>query len=253
MKCPYCGGMSDKVVDSRSAAGGEAVRRRRECTSCGKRYTTYEYVENETLQVIKSDGRREDFNRAKVINGMVIACKKRPVGRDDIEQAADEIENRLFTESKGEVTTRRIGELVMNKLKEMDDVAYIRFASVYRNFRDRGEFIEELKDLATKMKVVKSSGEIEAFDRGKIVKGIKLACNKRPVTEIEIERIADEVISKLKPDEHGEINSKEIGAKVADKLRKVDEVAYVRFASVYRQFQDKNEFLDQIKDLLGDQ
>lgn len=252
MKCPFCSGQSDKVVDSRSAAGGEAVRRRRECTSCGKRYTTYEYIERGGLQVIKNDGKREDFNPGKLINGMLLACKKRPVSRETIERAAEEIENRLLDESRGEVTSGRIGELVMDILRDLDDVAYVRFASVYRNFRDRGEFLEELKELSTEVQVIKSNGRTEPFDRSKIIKGIKLACNKRPINDIEIERLADNVIDKLKPDEKGEVLSEDIGRMIMDKLRKIDEVAYVRFASVYRKFKDKTEFLNQLKELLGE-
>ncbi|MCP4632661.1 MAG: transcriptional repressor NrdR [candidate division Zixibacteria bacterium] len=252
MKCPYCDNLDDKVVDSRSAAGGEAVRRRRECISCGKRYTTYEYIERSGLQIIKQDGNREDFNRGKLINGISLACKKRPVSREIIEKTAEEIESVLHESSKSEVSSRKIGELVMEKLRELDEVAYIRFASVYRNFRDRGEFIEELRGLPTDLKVIKSSGEKQPFDRNKIMAGIKLACNKRPFTGADIERMTDTIVNKLKPNEKDEISSIDIGKHVAEKLKKTDEVAYVRFASVYRKFKDKTEFLNELKELLGE-
>ncbi|MBD3170771.1 MAG: transcriptional repressor NrdR [candidate division Zixibacteria bacterium] len=252
MRCPYCSGQSDRVVDSRSVAGGEAVRRRRECTSCGKRYTTYEYVEHSGLQVVKNDGKREEFNRGKLVNGIMLACKKRPVSKASIDKIGEDIENMVFQESKGEVTSRRIGELVMDKLRELDDIAYVRFASVYRNFRDKDEFLEELKELPQTMTVIKSNGGRQGFDRGKMIKGIRMACNKRPVSEEAIEKIADKVISGLNPNDKGEVGSKDIGRLISEELRHIDEVAYVRFASVYRNFQDKSEFLNQLKDLLGD-
>lgn len=147
MKCPFCSDQSDRVVDSRSAGGGEAVRRRRECDSCGKRYTTYEYIEVAGLRVIKNDGKREDFNRGKLIGGMSLACTKRPISRDTIEKLAEEIESELFKASKGEVSSLQIGEMVMDRLRKLDEVAFVRFASVYRKFKDKSEFLDELKDL----------------------------------------------------------------------------------------------------------
>jgi transcriptional repressor NrdR len=147
MKCPFCGHEEDKVIDSRSAQDGRAVRRRRECLNCKERFTTYEYIENVTLTIVKSDGRREPFDRQKLIHGMKLACNKRPVSTKKIEAIADEIEARLQELSKSEVTSKYIGELVMEKLKETDEVAYVRFASVYRKFQDKTEFFEELKKL----------------------------------------------------------------------------------------------------------
>jgi transcriptional repressor NrdR len=147
MKCPYCGHEEDKVVDSRSAQDGRAVRRRRECLKCKERYTTYEYIENVTLAVIKSDSRHEPFDRQKLIHGMKLACNKRPVSAKKIESIADEIEARLQELSKSEVTSKFIGELVMEKLRETDEIAYVRFASVYRKFQDKAEFLEEMKKL----------------------------------------------------------------------------------------------------------
>jgi len=147
MKCPYCGSEEDKVIDSRSAQDGRAVRRRRECLSCQKRFTTYEYIENVALSVVKSDQRREPFERKKLIDGIRLACKKRPVSTKKIEAMADEVQSALQVLSKSEVTSHQIGEMVMDKLKEVDEVAYVRFASVYRKFQDKAEFFEELKKL----------------------------------------------------------------------------------------------------------
>ncbi|MCX6825805.1 MAG: transcriptional regulator NrdR [candidate division Zixibacteria bacterium] len=147
MKCPFCGYEEDKVVDSRSAQDGRAVRRRRECLECKERFTTYEYIENVTLTVIKSDDRHEPFDRQKLIHGMKLACNKRPVSGKKIESLADEIEARLQELSKSEVTSKFVGELVMEKLKATDEIAYVRFASVYRKFQDKAEFLEEMKKL----------------------------------------------------------------------------------------------------------
>lgn len=147
MKCPFCGHEEDRVVDSRSAQDGRAVRRRRECLKCKERFTTYEYIENVTLTVTKSDLRREPFDRRKLINGIKLACNKRPVSIKKIESLVDRIESRLQELSKTEVTSSYVGELVMEALKETDEIAYVRFASVYRKFQDKAEFMEELKKL----------------------------------------------------------------------------------------------------------
>jgi len=147
MKCPYCGKEEDKVIDSRSVQDGKAVRRRRECLSCSKRFTTYEYVENVSLMIVKNDGRREPFDRLKLKTGIELACKKRPVGSKKIEAVVDEIEERLLALSKGEIEAPVIGEMVMEKLREIDEVAYVRFASVYRKFQDKEQFLQELKKL----------------------------------------------------------------------------------------------------------
>jgi len=147
MRCPFCGHEEDKVVDSRSAQDGRAVRRRRECLKCKERFTTYEYIENVVLTVIKSDHRREPFDRQKIIHGIKLACNKRPVSQKKIEAMVDEIEARLQERSKSEVSSKHIGEMIMEKLKETDEIAYVRFASVYRKFQDKTEFFEELKKL----------------------------------------------------------------------------------------------------------
>ncbi len=147
MNCPYCECFETKVVDSRPTEEGQAIRRRRECSKCRKRFTTYEKVEEIPLIVIKKDGTREAYNRNKVLNGMIRACEKRPVSMKDIEHTIDEIERSLHNTLDKEITSIFIGELVMNYLKDLDEVAYVRFASVYRQFKDINTFMEELKKL----------------------------------------------------------------------------------------------------------
>jgi transcriptional repressor NrdR len=147
VKCPYCNYKEDKVVDSRSTAEESAVRRRRECLKCGKRFTTYEYVEEVSLLVVKKDGRREAFDRKKILSGIVRACEKRPISMDKMETLVTQVERAVQKKSDREVLSSRIGELLMEKLKTLDDVAYVRFASVYRQFRDVGQFMEELKGI----------------------------------------------------------------------------------------------------------
>lgn len=136
MKCPFCGYEESKVIDSRPTDEGERIRRRRECLKCGKRFTTYEIIESVPILVIKKDKSREAFDRNKLLNGMMRACEKRPVAMDTLEKAVDEIEATLQNSLDREVTSMRIGELAMDKLKDIDEVAYVRFASVYRHFRD---------------------------------------------------------------------------------------------------------------------
>lgn len=147
MRCPFCGHQEDKVVDSRTAQEGRAVRRRRECLGCGRRFTTYEYVENLSLSVIKRDQSRELFDRSKLRKGIELATNKRPISIKQIDDMVTEIENELLNLSKNEVSWEAIGELVMKKLKNLDEIAYVRFASVYRKFQDKSEFFEELKNL----------------------------------------------------------------------------------------------------------
>jgi len=148
MRCPFCSHMEDRVVDSRLAQEGRAVRRRRECDKCGQRYTTYEYIERIALNVIKRDERREPFDRDKLLTGIRLACKKRPISMARIDALVSEIENELYERARGgEVSAKIMGELVMEMLRGLDDVAYVRFASVYRQFQDRREFVEELKRL----------------------------------------------------------------------------------------------------------
>jgi transcriptional repressor NrdR len=152
MKCPYCQCDEDKVVDSRASRNGKAIRRRRECLSCAQRYTTYEYVETTPFTVVKHDGRRQPYDRQKVLAGLRMACIKRPVSSETIEQMADNIENQLQGAADGEVNARIIGELAMKQLHAVDEVAYVRFASVYRNFTEVKEFISEISVLQQEYK-----------------------------------------------------------------------------------------------------
>ena len=147
MKCPYCGYAESKVIDSRPAEEGSTIRRRRECLACRKRFTTYEIMERLPLVVVKRDGSRQSFDRVKVINGLVRACEKRPVALSQLEDIADEIEAELQGALEREISTAEIGEMVMDRLKDLDEVAYVRFASVYRQFKDINTFMEELTKL----------------------------------------------------------------------------------------------------------
>ena len=147
MKCPYCGFDESKVIDSRPADEGKSIRRRRECLSCEKRFTTYETVESLPMVVVKKNGSRQSFDRRKVFNGMLRACEKRPVPVAELERIAEEIEQNLQNSLEREISTERIGEEVMERLKKVDEVAYVRFASVYRQFKDIGTFMEELHKL----------------------------------------------------------------------------------------------------------
>ena len=150
MKCPFCSHTEDKVIDSRSSNEDKSVRRRRECMKCKKRFTTYEYVEEMPLMVIKKDGRREAFDRNKIISGIVKACEKRPVAMERIEAIVDKIEKELQKNFDKEVKAQDVGELIMEHLQKLDEVAYVRFASVYRQFKDINHFMKELKDLLSK-------------------------------------------------------------------------------------------------------
>ncbi|MDH7568322.1 MAG: transcriptional regulator NrdR [Armatimonadota bacterium] len=142
MKCPYCGSLRDKVIDSREIRDGTSTKRRRQCQKCGKRFTTYEEIEEMRLMVVKKDGRREAYDRAKIVRGMRQACHKRHVEADVLERLADEIEREIVNRFEREVTASQIGELVMARLRELDHVAYVRYASVYRQFRDVTQFRE---------------------------------------------------------------------------------------------------------------
>jgi transcriptional repressor NrdR len=148
MRCPFCGSVEDRVVDSRSSRDGRAVRRRRECLACSQRFTTYEYIESIPRHVIKRDGTREPYDREKILSGLLLACTKLPITRQQLEAVVARIEERLDESEGPEVETRRIGEMVMEELQRLDPVAYVRFASVYRKFQDVTEFAEELKELA---------------------------------------------------------------------------------------------------------
>ena len=149
MKCPFCGYTESKVIDSRPAEESTTIRRRRECLECSRRFTTYEIIERMPLVVIKRDGSRQTFDKVKLINGMVRACEKRPVALSELEKIADEIEQELQSNLEREIKTVDVGEMVMNRLKNLDEVAYVRFASVYRSFKDINTFMDELSKLLT--------------------------------------------------------------------------------------------------------
>ena len=152
MKCPTCSSVDNRVVDSRMAHEGAAIRRRRECVSCGARFTTYEYVERTQVLVIKKDGRREPFTREKIDQGVSKAVEKRPISRESVEALLDRVESKLQAMGQSEVESRQIGELVMEELAQLDQIAYVRFASVYREFRDVNHFMEEIKKVLERKK-----------------------------------------------------------------------------------------------------
>jgi transcriptional repressor NrdR len=152
VKCPFCAEVENKVIDSRLSNQGAVIRRRRECLGCQRRFTTYERVEEILPMVVKKDGRREAFDRQKVLEGLKLACQKRPVGADQLEAVVDGIERRLQEMGEKEVPSSVIGEAVMRELARLDEVAYVRFASVYRSFKDLGEFMSELKELISERK-----------------------------------------------------------------------------------------------------
>ena len=147
MKCPYCGCEDSKVVDSRPTDEGERIRRRRECFNCAKRFTTYEIVENTPLMIVKRDKSREPYNREKLTNGVLRACEKRPISVDQIDEVIDKVESKLYSGVEREISSVQVGEYTMEYLKELDEVAYVRFVSVYRQFQDIHSFLEELNRL----------------------------------------------------------------------------------------------------------
>ncbi len=150
MKCPYCSNPDTRVIDSRPAEDGNSIRRRRSCDVCGKRFTTYEKVETIPLIIIKKDNNREQYNRAKIEGGVLRACYKRPVSAADIQKTIDDIETAIFNSEEKEISSSAVGEIVMDKLEKLDPVAYVRFASVYREFKDVNTFMEELKKILDK-------------------------------------------------------------------------------------------------------
>lgn len=150
MKCPYCGNPDTRVIDSRPAEDGSSIRRRRSCDTCGKRFTTYEKVETIPLIVIKKDNNREQYDRGKIEKGILQACYKRPVPAEVIRKTVEQIETEIFNREEKEIPSKVIGEIVMHKLKDLDEVAYVRFASVYREFKDVNTFMEELKSILDK-------------------------------------------------------------------------------------------------------
>src|SRR5512140_1273450 len=159
MRCPYCGHLEDRVVDSREAQEGQTTRRRRACLGCARRFTTYERIEDVLPQVVKKDGRREAFDRAKIVEGVATACQKRPVSAEQIEALVSAVEREVQELGEREIRTSAIGEAVMQRLRKLDEVAYVRFASVYRAFRDVGEFMSELETLARAYGKVPEGGD----------------------------------------------------------------------------------------------
>jgi len=153
MRCPKCGNLEDKVIDSRSAKAGAAIRRRRECLACQHRFTTYEEIERRDLRVIKRDGRHEPFDRQKLLGGMIKACEKRPVSMGKLAELVNETESALLESPDGELATTLIGETLMERLRGLDKIAYVRFASVYRDFQDVEEFLNELKNVISQRRV----------------------------------------------------------------------------------------------------
>ncbi|CAG7644886.1 Transcriptional repressor NrdR [Paenibacillus solanacearum] len=160
MKCPYCDYPGTKVLDSRSANENKSIRRRRECEKCQKRFTTFEMVEETPLIVIKKDGSREEFSREKMLRGLIRACEKRPVSVEQLEKIVSEVEKQVRNTAQAEVDSREIGEIVMTQLYPVDEVAYIRFASVYRQFKDINMFMKELNELLSKHHVVGDGGKL---------------------------------------------------------------------------------------------
>lgn len=152
MKCPYCSYYDSKVVDSRPVEDGESIRRRRECNKCGKRFTTYEKVEEIPVRIIKKDGNRQAYDRNKLLRGIIRSCEKRPVTTEEIENLVSDVEKLIFNSVEKEITSREIGEIVMEKLKDLDQVSYVRFASVYREFKDINSFMDELSAMLEKNK-----------------------------------------------------------------------------------------------------
>ncbi len=153
MRCPFCSSIDNKVVDSRMGKEGETIRRRRECLTCEGRFTTYERVEEVLPSVIKKDGRREPYDRMKILSGLKKACEKRPIGIEQLEKTVDEIEKALQEKGYKEIPSKAIGEELMNRLHALDEVAYVRFASVYRSFKDINEFMSELKDILSEKEI----------------------------------------------------------------------------------------------------
>jgi transcriptional repressor NrdR len=159
MNCPYCGYKEDRVVDSRATKDASAIRRRRECLECGRRFTTYEYIGDVSLMVIKRDGRRQAFDRKRILSGIMKACEKRPISIDKMEEIVTSVERAIQKKSDREVSSRLIGELVMERLKQLDDVAYVRFASVYRQFQDVSQFMKALSEILQREKSRKSKAK----------------------------------------------------------------------------------------------
>jgi transcriptional repressor NrdR len=167
MRCPFCKVDDDKVIDSRASGDGFAIRRRRECVACHRRYTTYERIEESPLRVVKKDNVREPFDRRKILLGLIKACEKRPIPIADLEAVTERIENRVLEEYESEVPVAYVGELVMSELKQLDKIAYVRFASVYREFQDIEEFVDELRPMLDEGRAVEAASRKSVRTKGK--------------------------------------------------------------------------------------
>jgi transcriptional repressor NrdR len=251
MICPVCNTDGDRVIDSRPTPDGKAIRRRRECLACGNRFTTYEQVETPGPAVIKVDGRRENFDIEKLANSLHIALKKRFVSRDRLQAVVTDLSIRIKNDFPSEITSAQISDLVLNELLKLDEVAYVRYASHSKSFVDKDEFINALRALPSSLQVVKASGRYEPFRREKLISSMIIALRKRPVSRRKIEKVAEEIIESFA--ERNEINSSEIGNLVMKRLREIDEVAYIRYASVYRKFRDAAEFAKEVENLSGEE
>lgn len=250
MICPVCNTDGDRVIDSRPAPDGKAIRRRRECLACGNRFTTYEQVEAPGPIVLKTDGRREGFDAQKITNSLLLALKKRPVSRDRLQAVVSDLTAHIKNDFPNEISTLRIGELVMNELLKLDEVAYVRYASYHKQFSDKDEFVTTLKALPGSLQVIKSNGRYEPFRRDKLIASMMIALRKRPVSRKKIEKATDEIGDICST--RNEINSSELGNMVMEKLKEIDEVAYIRYASVYRKFRDAAEFAKEVENLSGE-
>jgi transcriptional repressor NrdR len=251
MICPVCNTDGDRVIDSRPTPDGKAIRRRRECSACGNRFTTYEQVEAPGPTVIKNDGRRESFFIDKISSSLQMAIRKRPVSRDRLQAVVTDLSIRIKNEYPSEITTPQIADLILNELLKLDEVAYIRYASHSRAFVDKDDFINALSALPSSLQVVKASGRYEPFKRDKLISSMIIALRKRPVSRRKIEKVAEEIIEVFS--ERNEVNSSEIGNMVMKRLREIDEVAYIRYASVYRKFRDAAEFAKEVENLSGEE
>jgi transcriptional repressor NrdR len=251
MICPVCNTDGDRVIDSRPTPDGKAIRRRRECLACGNRFTTYEQVEAPGPVVVKSDDRRETFDPEKLAASLHQALNKRPVSRDRLQAVVTDLSIRIKNDFPTEITTAQISEMVLNELLKLDEVAYVRFASICKDFADKDEFITSLKALPSSLQVVKSSGRYEPFKQDKLISSMMIALRKRPASRRKIEKVAEEILASFA--DRNEISSSEIGNLVMKRLREIDEVAYIRYASVYRKFRDASEFAKEVENLSGEE
>jgi transcriptional repressor NrdR len=229
LNCPFCGYIDSKVIDSRDVNDG--VRRRRQCLRCDLRFTTYERLQPVSLFVIKKDGRREEFRREKLLTGIRKACEKRPLPSGAVDKLVDEIEGELYQTGKAEIPGAVIGDMVMAKLKKLDHIAYIRFASVYREFADISALKQAVDTLV--------SGEPAS------------AASTAQLPLLPADKLVDEIEGELYQTGRAEIPGAVIGDMVMAKLKKLDHIAYIRFASVYREFADITALKEEVDSLAG--